>query len=127
MTDVGIGFLRKQTAQFIALDPTIITLKTKAEITAPGGGVSIGAGPDRAEQIFKLIYQGGNPSGKVQTEDGSDKQYDFVLLGLHDAALGIGDYWLHGGVKYVVEGFLPNNEYEIKAGVKAYGEKPYGG
>lgn len=127
MTDIGLPYLRRQTEAFINLDPTVISLIPVGRTVSPGGGVSkIGAQP-KPPQTLKLIWQGGNPSGKVQASDGSDRQYDMVLLGPHDADFDIGDHWFHDGVKYVIEGFLPDSEYQRKVGVKAYGEKPYGG
>ena len=127
MTDVGVEFLRRQTLDFIALDPTTITLIPTVESKLPGGGTETTVGEPREPQEFKVIWVGGQATGIIRSADGSDRQYDFVLVGPYDCLLDIGDHWFDGGVKYVVEGFAPYSAYQKKAGVKAYGAKPNGG
>lgn len=126
MTDIGLDLLRQQTLDFIALDPTPVVLKTTGVSRAPGGGYVKTNDVDRPEQTFKIIAQAAN-DGEVVANDGVDIQYDLILLGAHDCAFEIGDYWTHNGVKYVIRGILPTGSYQRKAAVKAYGAEPIGG
>lgn len=122
---------RKLTKWFIGLDPTDIVLTTKGtRIERPGGGYLNGPGVNRPEQRFKLISQSGASDGLTTTEDGKERKYDFILMGLYDAEIEIGDFWeddLDGGHTFTVMGFIPNNGYEVKATILAFGKRPIGG
>ena len=115
---------RYLTKQFIDMDPTSIVLLRRARVDNGAGGWRYSSALPRPAQVFKLIPQGGPVNGLTETTDGAERKYDFVLLGEHDADVDVGDYWLDAdGSHWVVEGFIPSNEYEIRAGVRAVGEK----
>lgn len=121
----GLDMLRRQTHWFIEDDPTDIILVPQIRTQAPGGGFNMSDGAPRAVQTFKLIYQSGS-DGVVQTTDGQNMRYDFILLGEWDATVQQGDVWAepeNENQKYVVQGLLPYNGYEVKAAVVSFGKK----
>lgn len=127
MTDLNIETLRQGTKMFIDMDPTTISLIPVSNVRQPGGGYAMVDGSPRAPQTFKLIWQGGINSGISASIDGQNIQFDMILLGEWDADMEVGDYWELNGVKYVIQGFSPDNEYEKKAAIRTYGVKPIGG
>lgn len=125
----GLDSLRRQTHWFIENDPTPIALIPVEKVEAPGGGWNMQELPPRPTQNFKLIYQTGS-DGVVQTADGQNRRYEFILLGEWDAVINIGDVFTepeHDGQRWVVSGLLPYNGYETKAGIVSYGRNPQHG
>lgn len=116
------------TDQFIAMDPTPIILMRRGKVDNGAGGWRWGAPAPVTSQAFKLIPQGGSVNGKTETADGTERKYDFVMLGSWNADVEIGDYWVDAdGSHWTVEGFIPHNEYETRAGVRCTGKKPSDG
>jgi hypothetical protein len=112
---------RKNTLRFINADPTTIVLKTQGGSVVDGTVVS-GAGFSREPQQFKLIW--GEQSGIFrETPDGA-RRFDFILLGVHDATVEIGDTFSIGDNKYVITYIYPYNDYEVKAGGVSHGSNP---
>lgn len=126
--DAFIDELRRQTTIFIAIDPTPIEAIPVQKEKTPGGGWITTDGIKRPPENVKVIWPGGITSGIFSNFDGQDVQYDMIVVAEHDSPLNFGDYWYDdNGVKYVIEGFAPNNFYEKKAAVKVYGAGPVGG
>lgn len=125
----GLAELRRQTHWFIENDPTPISLVPVAKQAAPGGGWNVSPLAPRSTQRFKLIPQS-TADGVVQTADGTSRRFDYILLGEWNAIVAIGDMFTepeHSGQKWVVQGLLPYNGYEIKAGIVSYGKNPQHG
>lgn len=120
--DFELALNRKLTRWFIASDPTILTLIPRVSEDRPGGAKRFMDGTPRDEQIFKVIYPGGD--GIVITSDGTTRRFDFILVGDHDAELAIGDHWDEGDQHYVVEYVFPYNDYEVKGGGVTHGSNP---
>jgi hypothetical protein len=79
--------------------------------------------------VFKLIMQ--SPAGSAieqRTEDGTERQVDFVLLGEWNAVIAVGDWWEDGlGNRWEVRALIPGNNYESRAVVEAHGKILEGG
>jgi len=126
---VELGINRLNTAAFIAADPLILTLTPRIASRAPTGGVITQNGPERAPQTFKLIMQ--SPAGnsiEQRTDDGTERQVDFILLGEWDAEVAVGDWWDdENGNRWEVRAIVPTNHYETRAVVEAHGKVLEGG
>lgn len=119
---------RQLTTWFINQDPTTVTLTPVAEVQTSGGGYTFEDLPERVPQIFKFIQQGSNFTGVIESGDGRERQYEFIMVGNWDAAIAIGDHWQDAnGQDWRIGGFIPNNGYEIKAGVYSWGKRPGNG
>lgn len=120
---------RENTRAFIRADPTSITLRTRtAERTALGGRIMTD-GTFRSPQIGKLIMI--SPAGgsiEQRTDDGTERQVDYILLLEWDAEIEVGDWWddTHGN-RWEVKAIVPTNNYEIRAVVEAHGKVLTGG
>jgi hypothetical protein len=120
---------RAGTKAFIDADPVTVTLTPRIASRAPTGGVTQTDGAPRAPQVFKLIMQ--SPAGssiEQRTEDGTERQVDFVLLGEWNAVIAVGDWWEDGlGNRWEVRALIPTNNYESRAVVEAHGKVLEGG
>lgn len=120
--------LRDSTRWFIEQDPTTIVLTPRANSegsVGPGGGRIYLPGTPRTAQQVKLIHQGGN--GRSNGEGGTTFTYDYVIVGLHDASISIGDSFMIGSQKFVVDRMDPDNGYEKKAYATQFGKNPTDG
>jgi hypothetical protein len=100
------------TERFIDLDPTWITLIPSVEVWS-GGSKRWVDGVPKAIQKFKFIWPGGDQV--VTTSDGTTKKLDFVLVGLYNSSISVGDYWKEGTQTYRIEEVEPFNGYQVKA------------
>lgn len=121
---------RVNTSHFIAADPHWITLRTRTSSrTASGAVVRSGAAVARPEQRFKLIMV--SPAGgslEQRTEDGTERQVEYQLLGEWDAVVEVGDYWDDSeDQRWEVRAIVPDNGYERRAVVEAHGRELTGG
>jgi len=120
---------RINTRAFIRADPIQIALKTRVPVRSATGGFSQSAGTPRALQTFKLIMQ--SPAGsslEQRTEDGTERQVDYILLGEYNAQVYVGDWWEDGnGNVWEVRALVPANGYETRAVVEAHGKVLTGG
>lgn len=121
MSVIGIEQNRRLTEWFINDDPTPITLKTKVRQRS-GGSSDFVNGPDRDEQILKVIYSGSD--GQFVTADGETRRFDFIIVGKYDAIIEINDYWTEGKQRYTIDYVYPYNGYEVKCGGTSHGVKP---
>jgi hypothetical protein len=120
---------RINTAAFIAADALSLTLQVRGSVRTPSGAYASEAQPERPEQTFKLIMQ--SPAGssiEQRTEDGTERQVDYILLGEWDAEVEVGDYWDdEDDQRWEVKAIIPRNGYETRAVVEAHGKDLYGG
>lgn len=124
LSDFELSLHQKGTANFINADPTEIILTPSAEVWS-GGTKTFSDGVDREPQNFKVIWSGSQDGILINTESKA-RRFDFVLVGLHDAEIAIGDYWKVNDQYFQVEWIAPNNGYEVKAGGSSHGSKPTG-
>lgn len=120
---------RANTLAFIAADPISLTLQVRGSERTASGAFDSERQSERAVQSFKLIMQ--SPAGssiEQRTEDGTERQVDFILLGAWDAVVEVGDYWEDGlGNRHEVKAIVPRNGYETRAVVEAHGKYLAGG
>lgn len=121
---------RQLTHWFIMNDPYPVSLVPRERVRTPTGGFITDDLPPRPQQIVKMIYQMGATNGVTITSDGTNRRYDFIILGEWDSTIKVGDFWEQPdreGQFWVVTGLHPYNGYEVKAGVISYGGHPDGG
>lgn len=120
---------RINTKRFIDADPIILTLTTRGSLRTASGAYAHEAAAERPEQTFKLIMQ--SPAGgsiEQRTDDGTERQVDYILLGEWNAEIAIGDYWEdERGQRWEVKALVPTNGYETRAVVEAHGKILTGG
>jgi hypothetical protein len=119
----ALSMHRKGTEEYIAADPTTITLTSKSVAWA-GGSKTLNADSERAPQNFKVIWSGSD--GIVTTSSGTTRRFDFILVGGYDAEVAIGDFWDIENQHNVIEYVYPSNGYEVKCGGKSHGSNPSG-
>lgn len=122
--DITMQTLRASTNWFIATDSVTIALTPRVRTPKPGGAADWIDGPVRVPQKFMLIAE---PAfgGIVESGDGRQRQYNYVLVGEWDAAIEPGDWWVDSsGQHWEVIGMIPYNGYETKAGVHSIGKHP---
>jgi hypothetical protein len=111
---------RGVTAAFIADDPTtaILTPTTRTK-TASGGYEDVDGAP-RDPQTFKMSLLGYDQRPTV-TVAGVERVADYHLIGPHDMAIEVGDYWIDDeGTRYDVVGFTEGWDYMTKAFVSRH-------
>lgn len=120
---------RINTSAFIASDPISVSLQTRGSVRTPSGAYDRERAAERPGQTFKLIMQ--SPAGgsiEQRTEDGTERQVDYILLGEWDAEIEVGDYWDDNrGQRWEVKAIIPRNGYETRAVVEAHGKYLTGG
>lgn len=99
------------TQAFIAADPTEIVLTPHQEQIV-GGTKKLVPQPARNSQTFKIIWAG--DTGIVRRTPNGVRSFDFIIVGLHDAEVAIGDHFEDD--KFVIDYVFPPNGYEVKAG-----------
>lgn len=111
--------LRAGTVAFIAANPVQLTLIPRKRIT-DGTGTRFQDQPARVEQELCLVDQSTARSpvpGLVQTSDGRERLVEWILLGRHDAAIELWDYWTDASGTWEVAQVFPANGYEVRAAV----------
>ena len=122
--DITMQTLRDSTTWFIATDSVTIALTPRVKIPKPGGAADWVNGTPRAPQKFMLIAEQAF-SGVVESGDGRQRQYNYVLIGEWNAVIEPGDWWVDSsGQHWEVVGMIPYNGYETKAGVHSIGKYP---
>lgn len=122
-----LQFLRLGTVAFIAADPTLVILIPRIKQKTGDGGFTFTDGTPRVAQAFKFIPQtgAGGDTGILPTADGEGRRYDFIMLGLWNSVCEIGDHWVDDNDQYwEIVGFIPDNEYEMRAAVSSTGGTP---
>jgi len=121
----GLDLMTVSTAAFIDNDPVAIALTPGrgTAVETPSGGYDYANGTQRAVQSFKLI----NSSGDSNSANGDGLEavkFQYILIGMPDSVVAVGDWWVDGPNRYVVTGILHRNGYQLKATVEAYGQEP---
>lgn len=122
---LGVNLMTVSTAAFIANDPVSIALTPGrgTAVETVTGGYDYANGTQRAVQKFKLI----NSSGDSNSANGDGLEavkFQYILIGMPNSVVAVGDWWIDGPNRYVVTGILHRNGYEVKATVEAYGQEP---
>lgn len=118
---------RKNTFAFISADPQTIVLTPRMRTTIKGVQKNVDGMP-RLPQVFKFIMQ--SPAGgsiEQHTGDGTERRMDFQLLGVWNCQGNIGDHFTIGDTEYEVTAVVPDNGYERRFIVEAYGKHSVGG
>jgi len=113
---------RELTAAFIARRPVTLTLTPRVETSDGAGGKTKSLGTPRAPQVFSLLEP--SDSGyrePAAIEEGRQSSIDFMLLGTHDAIIGLYDVFTYDGREYKVVELMPDNGYEKRALVMRHG------
>lgn len=106
---------RSVTAAFIADDPTTAILIPVSRVKTPSGGFTEVDGTPRAAQTFKMSLLAYDQRPTV-TVAGVERLADYHLIGPHDMAIAVGDYWFDSeGIKYEVVGMTKGWSYMTKA------------
>jgi hypothetical protein len=109
---------RALTLKYIEYDPTTIALIPYVDTPSATGGFIRTEGEPRSPQTFKRIAQGGNPRPTV-TIAGVERIVDYVLLGVWDCEIEIGDHWTDDkGTIYEIILIQAGHGYEKKAFVE---------
>lgn len=111
---------RRMTAAFIADDPTTAVLIPLTRASTASGGYTDTPGTPRASQTFKLSLLAYDQRPTV-TVAGVERLVDYHLIGPHDMAIAVGDYWVDAdGTMYEVVGFSEGWDYMTKAFVSRH-------
>jgi hypothetical protein len=117
------------TIAFIAADPLVLTLSVRGSVRTPSGAFGRERQDERPAQTFRLLMQ--SPAGgsiEQRTDDGTERQVDYVLLGCWNAEVDVSDYWDDElGQRWEITSIIPSNGYETRAVVEAHGKRLYGG
>lgn len=120
--EAELAIHRKNTEWFIAWNPIDLVLIPEVKVRS-GTGTKITDGPPRPVQRMRLIPQTETTPPTI-IEDGVERVISFVLLGLHDAQMGVGDHWTDdAGNFYRVVYVNDYNGYEVKGLIEAHGNK----
>lgn len=123
MSELSVN--RRNTEAFIAARPTNIALIPVSTTQTASGGIAKADLPARATQTFRLIEQTsttGNNPGRIAASDGHQLKITWQLLGTYDSQMAVGDHWTDApGAGYQIQELLPDNGYERRARVVAYG------
>lgn len=122
-----IAINREITKWFISMDPSTITLIPRQHVRNASNAWEMQDLAPRDPQDFKFV-QGGivrtSNEGLEATELGTQRRFDYIMIGNWDAIVEIGDHWSDGEQEYKVTGILPYNDYEVKAGIVSFGAEP---
>lgn len=138
LTDIRLAELRFATSALIADKPTTISLvPTRAPgqgVRKPGGGHDyLATSPTPLPpQVFRIDVARQIGPRRSPNDAGKAVEYDYTLLGEHDAVVAIGHTWSEtapdgSNIHYRVEAVDPNNGYETIARVNAFATEPQHG
>jgi hypothetical protein len=105
----------RMTQGFIDQDPTDVVLIPTTRVTTPAGGFDEADGTPRDVQTFKLILLAYDQRPTL-TLAGVERVIDYHILGLPDAIIAVGDYWVdEEGTRWDIVGMSEGWNYETKA------------
>ena len=111
---------RRLTTAFIATQPVELVLTPRSRVkTSAGGRTWVEAAP-RAAQTLRLV-EPSNPARPTRTADGIERTVEFLLIGEHDAQLGVYDVFDHAGGRWEVVFLYHENGWERRAEVARHG------
>lgn len=111
---------RKATRAFIAVNPVSLALIPREKVKQPAGGFRWSEKDPRPSQTMTLLEQTGLSAPTV-TLDGVERRVEFGLLAEWDAAMAVGDVFLHQSRTWEIVGIAYDNGYERRALVSARG------
>lgn len=111
---------RRLTKAFIDVRPVSLSLIPRERLQQPSGGTKWAELPARETQVFTLVEPSGTPA-PVRTLDGKERVIEFMLVGEHDAELGVYDVFSHGGHEWEVLYLHYPNGWETRAEVARRG------
>jgi hypothetical protein len=106
---------RENTAAFIAARPTQIVLTPVKRTRTGTKGFKDEDQPVRKVQTFRIIENGAPRNPVTRGENGTQREVDFMLLGLHDAIVEVNDHWETDGRQWRVDEVVRSNGYEQRA------------
>lgn len=112
---------RKLTHAFILTQPVQITLTPRSKVKMPAGGFVWQSQAPRAIQTMRLIEPSNSGPKPTVTADGIEREVDFILLGEHDATIGLFDIFSHAGYDWEIVQLYHHNGWETRASVARYG------
>lgn len=104
---------RNMTQWFIAAKPSTLVLTPRKRVRHTDGSWVRQAENPRLPQIMRVIEQA-EPAVIVQ-EDGTQRKATYVLLGLWDALVSVGDTFVYAGDPIEVVKLNTDNGYEQRA------------
>lgn len=112
---------RVNTAAFINANPIAIALVPNTRTKTASGGWADTPQTPRKLQILRLIPQSVSAGAPERATDGVARKWPYVLLGLWNAEMAVGDTFDFDGVTLQVKYMWPENGYERRAGVDVSG------
>jgi hypothetical protein len=122
MSDAEIAAQTRNTAAFIALDPTVIELQPQVETITPSGARTMTPGTARDPQTFKLIPMTFDQR-PTTTPDGVERIIDYHLLGMPDALVEVNDIFFMDDFPndyFLVVAVSDGHQYETKVLVERH-------
>ena len=107
----------ENTAAYIAYKPSVIILTPVTKVETASKGYKKVDGNPRDPQTFRIIELGLNQTPPIITlTDGKQREAEFLLLGMPDAAVAIDDHWTAAdGREWSVGDIVRENGYETRA------------
>lgn len=115
MDPVELGLHRANTDAFIAFRPSTLVLTPVTRQRLPAGGFKEVSGTPRAAQVFRITEPTAPNIPILLTQDGSQREVDYFLLGRYDADIAVGDWWRELGREWTVAEVVRDNGYETRA------------
>lgn len=112
---------RRNTAAFIAADPTILRLTPRVRTKSSTGGFVWDEQPPRPAQTFKIVESNSRAQTATRVIGGTQHEVEFTLLGHWDAIIGENDIFEHDGREWEVIALDHFNGYEQRAAVIRFG------
>ena len=122
----GMALMTASTQAYIADDPVaiILTPGRGSAVETVSGGIDYTDASPRQQQTFKLINVSGDSNSPQTSEGAVAVSFRYILVGMPDAQIEVGDWWVDGPNRYSVTGILHRNGYEVKATVESFGGEP---
>lgn len=115
MDPVELDYHRKNTAAFILVRPTVISLTPVLRVRSASGGFTEVDQPPRALQTFRIIELGASSTPPIlRLTDGSQREAAFELLGAWNSMMAVGDHWYDAvtGREWRIGDVVIDNGYE---------------
>lgn len=120
MNPLELPTQRRLTKAFIDTMPVTITLTPRLQERKASGGYTWAEQAPRVPQVLRLVEPSGAPQ-IVTTADGKERLIEFLLIGQHDAEIGVYDIFTHEGLDYEVLSLYHFNGWERRAQVARRG------
>lgn len=107
---------RRMTTAFINTRPVTITLTPRTKQAQDTGGYKWVDGAARQPQTMRLVEPPSAPVA-ISTNDGEQRQVEFLLIAEPDAAIEENDTFSLNGHEWQILDLYPDNGYEVRAKV----------